>query len=137
MVVANYPKVKLYFRFYGDSFDPDEITRRLKLEPTAQRRQGDPITKDGRGSYKDHSWMVKIGPSETLDIGGMLRELRKRIDVAPRSVRELCSDLHLDLVIVCAVGGEEADTMPAMFFPTEFLQWVVELGASLNVDVTA
>ena len=81
--------------------------------------------------------MVKIGPSETLDIEGMLRELRERVDVSPEAVKQLCADLKLDLVIVCGVSCEEADTTPAMFFPTEFLSWVVELGASLNVDVIA
>jgi hypothetical protein len=137
VVVTNFPETKLYFRFYGESFDPDEITRRLGIEPTAQRRPGDPITKDGRGSYRDYSWMVKIGPSETLDIEDMLHELRERMDVSPETVKQLCADLNLDLVIVCGVGGEQADTMPAMFFPSEFLAWVVELGASLNVDVIA
>ncbi|HWD40001.1 MAG TPA: DUF4279 domain-containing protein [Fimbriimonas sp.] len=137
MVVTNYPEVKLYFRFYGEAFDPDEITRRLKIEPTIQRRPGDPLTQDGRGVCRDYSWMVKIGPSEILDIDDMLHELRRRINVAPDDVKRLCADLNLDLVIVCGVGGEEADTMPAMFFPTEFLEWVVSLGASLNVDVIA
>lgn len=81
--------------------------------------------------------MVKIGPSETLDIESMLQELRERMDVSPAVVKQLCADLNLDLVIVCGVSGEEADTMPAMFFPSEFLAWVVELGAALNVDVIA
>lgn len=137
MMVVTYPKVKLYFRFYGASFEPDEITRRLGVAPTLQRRPGDPLTSDGRGRARDYSWMVKIGPSETLDIEDMLLELRKRVDISPDTVKKLCADLELDLVIVCGVSGEEADTMPAMFFPTEFLEWVVELGASLNVDVMA
>lgn len=131
------PRVSLYFRFYGASFEPDEITRRLGIEPTIQRRPGDPLTKDGRGKARDYSWMVEIGSSETLEIEDMLHELRKRVDISPDTVKKLSTDLELDLVIVCGVCGEEADTMPAMFFPTEFLAWVVELGASLNVDVMA
>lgn len=137
VVVTNYPEVALYFRFYGASFDPDEITRRLGIAPTLQRRPGEPLTSDGRGKARDYSWMVKIGPSETLDIENMLHELRKRVDISPEVVKSLSAELELDLVIVCGVSGEEADTMPAMFFPTEFLEWVVELGASLDVDVMA
>jgi hypothetical protein len=137
VVVTNYPEVALYFRFYGASFDPDEITRRLGMEPTAQRRPGEPLTSDGRGRARDYSWMVKVGPSETLDIEDLLHELRKRVDISSDAVKKLSVDLGLDLVIVCGVLGEEADTMPAMCFPTEFLEWVVELGASLNVDVMA
>jgi len=81
--------------------------------------------------------MVKVGPSQTLDIEDLLHELRKRVDISPDTVKKLSADLELDLVIVCGVLGEEADTMPAMFFTTEFLEWVVELGASLDVDVMA
>ncbi len=129
--------VKIYFRFYGDSFDPDEITRRLGIQPTNKFRLGDPIDEEGRARWPGYGWIIKVGPCETLDIEGMLKELRKRAEVSPELVRKVCADLNLDLVIICGVNGEEADTMPAMFFPTDFLSWVVELGASLNVDVSA
>jgi len=42
------PTVSFYFRFYGESFDPDEITRRLGIEPITHFRPGDPITEDGK-----------------------------------------------------------------------------------------
>jgi hypothetical protein len=81
--------------------------------------------------------MIKIGPQETWGIEGMLQELRERADVSASAVKQLCADLQIELVIVCGVGGEQADTMPAMLFPTEFLKWVADLGASLDVDVLA
>jgi len=135
MVVENLPRVSLYLRFYGDIFDPDEITRRLGLEPTSRFRPGDPITEDGRGRRRGYGWFLKIGPQETLDIDDLLHEFREQVAVSPQVVRRLCRDLNLDLVVVCGVGGGGADTLPATFFPTEFLDWTVELGASLNVDV--
>lgn len=136
-MIETFPQVKLYFRFYGDSFDPDEVTRRLGIKPTMQFRPGDPITEDGRGRRRGTGWAIKIGPQSTLDIESMLHELRERADVSAAVVKQLCADLEIELVIVCGVSGEQADTMPAMFFPTEFLAWVVDLGASLDVDVIA
>lgn len=135
MVVTNYPDVKLYFRFYGESFDPDEITRRLGIEPTAQRRPGDPLTKDGRGICRDYSWMVKIGPSETLYIDDMLIEFRERISVSAAEVRQLCQDLNLELVIVCGVGMGTADDLPVTYFPQDFVKWAAEMNAAINVDI--
>jgi hypothetical protein len=137
VVIKNSPRVSLYFRFYGDSFDPDEFTRRLGIKPTHSFQPGDPITADGHGRRRESGWWIKVGPEKTLDIEEMLRELRERVSVSPEVVRQTCSDLNADLVIVCGVGAEDADTMPTMFFTTEFLEWVVELGASLNVDVIA
>lgn len=135
--MQKYPKVKLYFRFFGDQFDPDEITRRLGIEPTVQFRPGDPITEDGRGRRQHFGWMVKLGPREVLDIDGMLHELRERVSVPGAAVKQLCDDMGVELVIVCAVGAELADTVPEMIFPTDFLEWVVELGAAISVDVIA
>ena len=135
MVVKNLSRVSLYFRFYGDSFDPDEITRRLGIQPTHSFRPGNPITEDGRGRRRGYGWWIKVGPKNTLNIENMLQELREQVDVSPNVIRQVCSDLNVDRVILCGVGGEEAGTMPAMFFPADFLEWVVELGASLNVDV--
>jgi hypothetical protein len=136
MGIENIPDVKIYFRFYGDSFDPDEITRRLGIQPTHSFLPGDPITEDGRGRRRGYGWWIKVGPRRTLDIEDMLRELRERVGVSPEIVRQVCADLNVDLSIVCGVGGDEEDAMPTMFFPTDFLSWVVELGASLNVDVS-
>jgi Domain of unknown function (DUF4279) len=129
------PNVGLYFRFYGDSFDPNEITRRLGVEPTNKFRSGDPIDKEGRARWPGYGWIIKVGPRRTLDIEGMLLDLRKQVDVAPDVVRRVCTDLNLELIITCGVNAEGADTAPVMYFPSEFLAWVVELGASLNVEV--
>lgn len=129
------PDVKLYFRFYGQSFDPDEITRRLGIEPTIQFSPGDPITEDGQGRRRTSGWMVKVGPSATLEIDGLLQDLRERVPVSPADVRRLCQELQLELVIVCGVGMNMADDLPVTFFPQEFVNWAAELNAAINVDV--
>ena len=130
------PTVKIYFRFYGESFDPDEITRRLGIEPTIHFRPGDPITKDGQGSRRGYGWMIKIGGRETLEIDDILQELRERVNVSSATIRQLCNDLGVEAVVVCGVGQHEsAETTPALFFPVDFIEWVAEMGASLNVDM--
>jgi len=129
------PNVGLYFRFYGEAFDPDEITRRLGIEPTAQRRPGDPITRDGRGKYRDYSWMVKVGPCATVEIDALLQELRERITVSPTDVRQLCQDLDVELVIICGVGMAKAEDLPVTYFPQDFVKWAAEFEAAINVDV--
>src|SRR5213080_2108005 len=95
------PRVKLYFRFYGESFNPDEITKRLGVEPTEKFRRGDPITKDGRGKRRKDGWWIKVGPQRTLEIDGLLQELRDTSLVDSAVVRQLCQDLNVNVVILC------------------------------------
>jgi Domain of unknown function (DUF4279) len=130
------PTVSFYFRFYGDSFDPDEITRRLGLKPTVSYRPGDPIMRDGKGHRRHYGWIIAVGEQETLKIDDLLRELRERISVSSHTIRQVCNDLDINLVVVCGVRQhEDAETTPALFFPSEFVAWVAELGGSLDVDV--
>jgi hypothetical protein len=126
----------MYFRFYGDSFDPDEITRRLGIQPTIRFRPGDPITKDGQGRRRGYGWMLKVDGRDTIEIADMLHELQQRVSVPAQKVREVCSDLGVEPVVICGVGQhEDADTTPALFFPADFIEWLNEMSASLNVDI--
>lgn len=129
------PRVSLYFRFYGESFDPNEITRRLGVEPSICFRPGDPITEDGRGRRSGFGWMVKVGPRKTLKIDALLQELQERITVSAADVQQLCRDLNVELVILCGVGMDKADDLPTTYFPQDFVKWAAEMGAALNVDV--
>jgi hypothetical protein len=129
------PRVSMYFRFYGETFDPDEITKRLGVEPTDSFRPGDPITEDGRGIRRGYGWMVDIDGGRVLVIDDLLQAFRQRLEVSADTVRQLCRDLNVNLVIVCGVGMGRSEFAPGMFFPNWFLEWVTELEASLNVDV--
>lgn len=129
------PSVKLYFRFYGESFDPDEITKRLGVEPTEKFRPGDPITKDGRGKRLKDGWWIKAGPQQTLEIDDLLQELREKVVVDSAVVRQTCHDLNVNLVILCGVGMGDGEDLPITYFPPEFVNWAAELGAAINVDI--
>lgn len=130
------PTVKLYLRFYGESFDPDEITRRLGIKPTLQFRPGDPATEDGEGRRRGYGWMIKVGGQGTIEIDKLLDELRQRVTVSGTSIKQVCNELGVEAVVLCGVGQhEDAITTPTLWFPADFLGWVAEMGASLNVDV--
>lgn len=79
--------------------------------------------------------MVKLS-RDALEIDDLLQEFWQRLEVVDAdTVKQLCRDLGVELVILCGVGMGNAETTPGMLFPNEFLKWVTELGASLNVDV--
>jgi hypothetical protein len=129
------PIVMLCFRFYGDSFDPEEITRQLGIEPTSQFRPGDPITKDGQGRRRHYGWRLRVGDRETLQVDDIIQEFRGRVDVPSSVVRQLCRDLNIEAAVLCGVRQGDYETTPALVFPPDFIGWVSEMGASLEVDV--
>jgi Domain of unknown function (DUF4279) len=136
-----WPIVRLYLRFYsensdpGEHFDPDEITRRLGIEPTTQFRPGDPITKDGEGRRRRSGWMLKIADQESLHIDGMLQQMQERVGLAGAAIPRICEDLQIEAVFLCGVLRNDSALMPALIFPPSFINWADALGASINVDV--
>jgi hypothetical protein len=130
------PEVILIFRFYGDDFEPDEITRRLEIKPTKIWRAGDPRGDPGSGATSPRSgWWVELEPRKTHPISGLLEELRRRIDIAGPLVRQMCDDLQLTPHITCVIYQPRAASTPIVDFPPDFMAWAVSLGASIGVDL--
>jgi hypothetical protein len=127
------PRVSAYFRFFGESYDPDEITRRLGVTPTESFRIGDPIPKRSV-LRKDDGWIVEIPPRETYELGGIIADLQSLIPVPGSAVKELCQDLKLEAVCEFAVLQPSEKSTPNMDFPPPFIDWLSERGASINVD---
>lgn len=134
-VLNSLPSVKISLRFQGGRFDPDEITERLGIEPTTTFRPGDPITEDGEGRRRRDGWRLAVKERETLEIGPILEELRGHVAVPGSVVRKLCADLGVGAVVVCSVLQRGHETAPALVFPADFIGWISDLGASLELDV--
>jgi hypothetical protein len=79
--------------------------------------------------------MIKIGPRETFEIEALLRELQEQVDISGAEVKQLCVDLEVHAVVVCAIVQPASVSTPSLEFPPRFLEWVADMGASLNVDV--
>jgi hypothetical protein len=129
------PIVRLDLRFFGEAFDPDEITRQLGIEPTTAFRPDDPITPDGEGRRRGFGWRLTALEREGLDIQDMLQEFRGRIPVPGQLMRQVCRDLDVRAVVFCGVRQHGSQTTPALTFPPDFVGWVAELGASIEIDL--
>ena len=130
------PKVIFIFRFHGEDYEPDEITRRLGIEPTKMWRTGDPRGIPERGvKWPRPGWWLELESQETLSIDGLLAELRQRVDVAGATVRQMCEDLHLEADITCVVYQPMDSSTPILDFPPDFMAWAVSMGASVNIDL--
>jgi hypothetical protein len=129
------PSIQLSLRFEGEDFDPDEITRRVGIEPTNTFRVGDPITSGGEGRRRRPGWRLAAEERAGLDLDGMLVAFQDLVQISPPVVRQLCHDLDVAAVVACSVLQRGYETAPALTFTPEFLGWTSELGASLDVDI--
>lgn len=133
--VETTPIVRLDLRFYGQTFDPDEITRQLGIEPTTAFRPGDPISPDGEGRRRGFGWRFTALEREGLDIQDMLQELRDRVPVPGQLMKQVCHDLDVRAIAFCGVRQRGSQITPALIFPPEFVEWVNGLGASIEIDL--
>jgi hypothetical protein len=79
--------------------------------------------------------LIKAGPQETFEIEALLEELQEQVNLSGAAVKQLCSDLQVQAVIVCAIVQPANASTPAVEFPVSFLEWSADMGASINVDV--
>lgn len=94
------PVVSIYIAFYGEVFDPYEVTRYVGIEPTRQIKRGDPMP-PGTGKRQRNGWMIQVGPAQTFRIDGMLAELKSAVSSSPELIKEVCSRLELGAVRTC------------------------------------
>jgi len=135
------PNISLYLRFYGEAFDPSHITQRLGITPTSAYRAGEktaPLV-DNRSSiettHRRDGWFLKIGPYEAVEIADVTREFKDRVGSATEHIKEICEDLDIEAVVLCAVLQPIFAPAPSLRFLPRFLQWVAEMGAILDIDV--
>jgi hypothetical protein len=135
------PNISLYLRFYGEGFDPSRITKRLGIAPTSAYRAGESIAPEAtaRSSLKTihrrDGWFLKVGPYGQIDIEGIIQELKDQVGLAAAHVKDISDELDIEAVVLCGVLQPTSAPAPSLRFPPEFLQWVAEMGAILEVDV--
>lgn len=135
------PNISLYLRFYGEAFDPSHITQRLGITPTSAYRAGEKVIppEDVRPSidttHRRDGWFVKLGPYEVVEIEDVIKEFEGRVGSVAERIKEICEDLDIEAVVLCAVLQPIFAPAPSLRFPPGFLQWVGEMGAILDVDV--
>jgi hypothetical protein len=95
--VSDYPTCARTFatlRVYPERLDPDEVTRRLGIEPSNLQRKGDPLTKSKQPVLaKTHGWFLTTeGAIESRDVRKHLDWLLERLVPRAEAVRSLQAD---------------------------------------------
>lgn len=126
----------VYFALKGDDFNPQDITNRLGLEPTASWRKGD----EGKynPSLKYACWEISTNREKyTFDINLLIHEiiakLKDKMDVIRDLKREydLCS--VLEIVMYVDVNPDELTPILGHDFDT--IEFLYHTKTTTDVDI--
>jgi hypothetical protein len=127
------PIVWVSFDLFGTDFEPSELTELLGVDPTSNHRSGDEIGAGPGARHRDR-WRITIGPTRTLEIGGMLSDLIERLSPAADLLKTAYSRFHVEGMITCGVERQSAE-MPYLLFPGDILRWAADHDVAIAVDV--
>ena len=122
---------EVYFSLYGTDFDPDEITRRLGLEPTSIKRQASPRPKHS-------SWNFSSGKMENdiIDIYKMSSAVVANLQPHAAKLSDIKRQFNVEAVlqVVLWITTEETKSTPAIGFEPEVIAFLSTVGASIDID---
>ena len=129
---AEHNECLTYFTITGQ-FDPDEITRQLRMLPEAVRRIGEPSRS---GAKSDHAvWRFGTQTGTTPDIANqMMRTIKPLLPKADllRKIK-LIYDAKLTLEVVPLVRYDEPAPMLAPSLAV--MRFCIETGTELDIDL--
>lgn len=122
---------EVYFALHGAVLDPDDVTRIVGLEPTSVTRRADP-----RPKYS--TWTVSSGKvqKDFVDVCNMSAVLVSRLSPFSEKLALARSQLNAEAVfnVVLSITTDDSKPTPAIGFDSNVLQFVVAVGATIDID---
>ena len=122
---------EVYFRLWGEDFDPDDVTTLLGIEPTKTELKGDPIP-------RHTSWKLSGGKleSDVIDVYEMASALARKLAPVAENIIEAMKQHELQAVfqVVLWVTSDDSKPTPAIGFEPNVISFLSTIGASIDVD---
>ncbi len=116
-----------------DLDEPDEVTRRLGLEPTRTWRKGDKMSLLTLPREKDTGWEIAVPEVACIDVNVPLRQLLSILTPVAKKIAGVRTDLDLEAEVSCVLfvrGGS-----PILHFDVTAVQLIASLGAEIDIDI--
>src|SRR5215813_10988960 len=116
----------------GPSFDPDNVTRRIGLEPTNTCKIGDRV--QGTQILRKHcGWVWSTPREESIDLGKQVAALLERLGPFLHRINQVREELGLEVEISCAIYIE--GPTPSVHFDRSALSLMNQLEAEIDLDI--
>ncbi|MEP7012501.1 MAG: DUF4279 domain-containing protein [Acidobacteriota bacterium] len=123
-------EIKVSFIVSGFDHEPEVITGLLKVDPTETWKIGEPMLPSPIRTHQENGWELASQLATTAGVGDQIGHLLGRLEPARDSFDSLGEAYREFSCVIFANDG-----VPEIHFSHDTLQRIVELGASIDVDL--
>lgn len=123
-----------YFSLFGDRFNIDEVTAKLKVTPTRTAQKGDVINEKHR--IKETSWTLGTEYEESLDVNEQLKKVWSLLRDKVNEINSIQTEHRLKSKFFVVIIIEEGLT-PALYLDADFIKFAGLIHAEIDVDLYA
>ncbi|MDA5494139.1 DUF4279 domain-containing protein [Yersinia intermedia] len=125
--------VMAYFSIYGESFDIEDVTRKLCLQPDEVKIKG--CIPDGRKRPSvETSWKLSTSDEESYDINVQLDKLITLLEGKESQLKDIKNIYDVSFIFVLVVKIENGEK-PGMHFNIDKLDFMSKVGAEIDIDL--
>ncbi|AJJ10094.1 hypothetical protein CH64_1854 [Yersinia rohdei] len=129
----NKKTVMAYFSIYGDTFDIEDVTRKLCLQPDEVKIKG--CIPDGRKRPSvEASWRLATSDEELHDINAQLDKLINLLEGKERQLKNIKIKYNVNFIFAFVVKIENGEK-PGMHFNVDKLDFINKVGAEIDIDL--
>ena len=127
-------EARAYFSLAGYSFDPDNITRVLGIEPTSVNRAGAGM---GMDRPAISSWELSTEKFiDDIDVYAITNELIKLIEPKKDKILQAIEGFNLSprVGVVLRLSADKEASSPEVGFGARTIRFLAEIGAFVDID---
>jgi len=129
----NKTKVTVEFSVFGDNFNPDTVTTRLKIHPDEQHYKRDMIPNRNNLYYKETAWCITTGCQESADVNIQLKSMVERLRICKNELIQILGEYHLECSFSIVVEIENHE-IPALYLTSLEIAFANDIGAEFDFD---
>lgn len=115
-----------------NSVDPNDVTRRLSIEPTKKWRAGEPTLPGRLIRHKENGWALDSGLSESEPLDVHVDALLHRLNPSWKELEELAKAHPIELsCVVRSFGGDR----PPLGFDRHAVEMLARIRANIDIDL--
>lgn len=123
-------EIKVGFTLTDFECTPEEITTRIRLEPSKTWVVGDQIS-GSTLAYKVNGWRLELIDEDASGVEALLEQLLQQLEVSGHAIAELAREYYAE--ISCIVFATEY--VPELHFSHKALERITRLGAGIDIDL--
>ena len=125
----------VYFALDGESFEPNDVTNHLGIQPTSVMRKGEKIPNK---LPVFSSWQLSTENviNEIIDVDELASKVIQVLEPKVELINEIKSKLNLTcrLEVVLCITTDDSQSTPAVGFEAKNIKFLANIGANIDID---